>query len=106
MEPERRRAPRVDVNLPARWEGVLTQQEATVTSLSKNGCFLLTAGEVESKELIRIEIKLPDNKCMYFWGEVVDAANEIGFALRFTSWNEEDETLLRSFLVSMLSKTK
>jgi hypothetical protein len=106
MQNERRRAPRVNVNLPARWEGVLTQQEASVTSLSKSGCFLLTGGEVEPKELIRLEIQMPDGEYIYFWGEVVDAANEIGFALRFTSWTDEDEDKLGRFLVSEMSKTK
>jgi len=106
MKNERRNAPRVNVNLPARWEGVLTQQEANVTSLSKNGCFLLTGGEVQPKELIRLEIKLPEGDCIYFWGEVVDAANEIGFALRFTSWTDEDEVRLRSFLQTEMAKPK
>lgn len=106
MQKERRHAPRINVNLPARWEGVLTQQEASVTSLSKNGCFLLTGGEVEPKELIRLEIKLPDGDYIYFWGEVVDPANEIGFALRFTSWTDEDEDRLRRFLLTAAAKTK
>lgn len=106
MKDERRRAPRVNVNLPARWEGVLAPQEANVTNLSKNGCFLLTGGEVEPKELIRLEIMLPDNERVYFWGEVVDAANEIGFALRFTSWTDEDEAALGRFLAKEIRKTK
>jgi PilZ domain-containing protein len=99
MGNERRRAARAKVNLPARWEGVLTQQDATVTSLSKNGCFLLTGGVVEPKELIRLEIELPEGEPIYFWAEVVEAADEIGFAARFTSMTDDDEARLNSLLI-------
>ena len=47
---ERRRAPRLNVNLPVRWEGVLMQQSATVTSLSESGCFILSGGKVELRK--------------------------------------------------------
>jgi hypothetical protein len=99
MGNERRRAPRAKVNLPARWEGVLTQQDATVTSLSKNGCFMLTGGAVEPKELIRLEIELPEGEPIYFWAEVVEAADEIGFAARFTSMTDDDEARLNSLIM-------
>ncbi|MEP6636973.1 MAG: PilZ domain-containing protein [Acidobacteriota bacterium] len=91
---ERRKAPRVKVNLPVRWEGVLTQQTATVTSLSESGCFVLTGGKVEPKELIRLEIELPDGDPVYFWSEVVDEAFDIGFAVRFTSASDEEKVRL------------
>lgn len=86
------------MNLPVRWEGVLTQQTATVTSLSNNGCFVLTGGKVEHKELIRLEIELPDGKQISFWSEVVDEAFDIGFAARFTSGDDEDQKLLAQFI--------
>ncbi len=98
MANERRRNPRVKVNLPARWEGVFTQQEASVTDLSNKGCFVLTGGKVEPKELIRLEIQLPEQDPIYFWAEVVDTAFEIGFAVRFTSMDEPDQTRLRQFI--------
>jgi hypothetical protein len=102
---ERRRAPRVKVDLPARWEGVLNQEQAQVTDLSITGCFVLTGGRVEGKELVRLEIDLPDQDPLYFWAEVVDAAYEIGFAVRFTAMEEEDEKRLSDFINSELKKT-
>ena len=98
MENERRRAPRAKVNLLARWEGVLTQQEANVTNLSKSGCFVLSGGKVEPKELIRLELMLPNESPIYLWAEVVEEANEIGFAVRFTSIEDEDHPRLEKFL--------
>ena len=95
---ERRRAARAKVNLPARWEGVLSQEDASVTNLSVNGCFLLSGGSVETKELIRLEITLPNDDHIYPWAEVVDAAGEIGFAVRFTMMEDDEQERLTRFI--------
>jgi len=105
MRHDRRSAPRVDSNLTARWEGVAAQHTATVTSLSVNGCFILTGGTVEPKELVRLEIDLPGGEPIYLWAEVVEAATEIGFSVRFTSTSEEDQARLESFVTSALDNT-
>ena len=98
MEIERRSAPRARVKLPARWEGVLSRENGTITDLSRNGCFVLTGGKVEVKELVWLEIQLPDNQPVHFWAEVVNEASEIGFALKFNSSSPEDEATLAKFL--------
>jgi PilZ domain-containing protein len=104
MTIERRQAPRLTVNLPVRWEGVLTQQSATITSLSETGCFVLSGGKVEPKELIRLEIELPEDGPVYFWSEVVDEAYEIGFAARFTMGDEDDSKRLNDFIERELAR--
>ena len=86
------------VNLPARWEGVLSRENATVTDLSRSGCFVLTGGKVEVKELVWLEIQLTEMQVVNFWAEVVDSASEIGFALKFNSSSPEDEATLAGFL--------
>ena len=98
MEKERRSAPRVRVKLPARWEGVVSRNNATVTDLSRSGCFLLTGGQVEVKELVWLEINLTDQQIVNFWTEVVNEASEIGFAVKFNSSSPEDEAALADFL--------
>ena len=98
MERDRRSAPRARVKLPARWEGVVSREDATVTDLSRSGCFVLTGGKVEVKELVWVEIQLTDNQAVNFWAEVVDQASEIGFALKFNSSSPEDENALAKFL--------
>jgi hypothetical protein len=95
---ERRSSPRVRVNLPARWEGVLSRENATVTDLSRSGCFILTGGKVEVKELVWLEIRLTETQAVNFWAEVVDQASDIGFALKFNSSSPEDEAALAKFL--------
>ena len=98
MERERRSAPRARVKLAARWEGVLSRENATVTDISRSGCFLLTGGKVEPKELVWVEIQLTDKHAVNFWAEVVNEASEIGFALKFNSSSPEDEAALAAFL--------
>jgi len=102
----------VKVNLPAHWEGVLEGQEGTITSLSTSGCFVLTGGTVEPRELIRLEMLLDDNRremdpedksLIRLWAEVVDAAYEIGFAAQFIGVEEEDTLRLAAFVLTALS---
>ena len=98
MEQERRTAPRARVKLAARWEGVLSRENGTVTDLSRSGCFVLAGGKVEVKELVWLEINLTNEQTVNFWAEVVDAASEIGFALKFNSSSPEDEATLARYL--------
>lgn len=101
MEKDRRSAPRARVNLPARWEGALSRENATITDLSRNGCFVLTGGKVELKELVWLEIHLTNLQKVNFWGEVVNESSEIGFAVRFNSSSPEDAAALAKFLESI-----
>ena len=109
MERDRRSAPRARVKLPARWEGVLSRETATVTDLSRSGCFVLTGGKVDVKELVWLEIQLTNQQTVNFWAEVVDSASEIGFALKFNSSSPEDEEALARYLEAIFqgqAKTK
>jgi len=62
---------------------------------------VLSGGKVEVKELVWLEIQLPDQDAIHFWAEVVNQASEIGFALRFNSGSTEDEENLAKFLDSV-----
>jgi hypothetical protein len=99
---ERRKAPRANVNLAARWEGDSSLEEARVTNLSETGCFVLSGGKTEARELIRLEITFPDESEIYPWAEVIEEANEIGFAVRFNSMEDEELERLREFLKQAL----
>ncbi|HVI71331.1 MAG TPA: PilZ domain-containing protein [Pyrinomonadaceae bacterium] len=106
MEKERRSAPRARVKLAARWEGVVSRENATVTDLSRSGCFVLSGGKVEVKELVWLEIHLTDQQTVNFWAEVVDQASEIGFALKFNSTSPEDEATLAKYLEKIFQGKK
>jgi len=103
MKYDRRKSPRIDVHLPATWEGAFERCDATITSLSVNGCFVLSGGRVDPRELVRLEIQLPNDEPVYVWGEVVEHAYEIGFAARFTSGGEDaDQARLLRFITDTL----
>ncbi|MCU1268650.1 MAG: hypothetical protein JWM21_4968 [Acidobacteria bacterium] len=103
MQYDRRNSQRVEVTLSTTWEGVLERNEATITSLSLNGCFVLSGGRVQPKELLRLEIQLPEGGPVKVWAEVVDQDYEIGFAARFTSPSEdEDQQRLLQFISEAL----
>src|SRR5262249_33839299 len=104
MQDERRRAPRVNVDIPARWEGVLTQQQAQITSLSVSGCFVLSGGKVEPMRVERLEILLLNQEPMYLFFVKEKTAYEIGFAVRFTATDDADEERLSKFIEGELSK--
>jgi len=104
---ERRRAKRVNVDLPTRWEGATMLHQGTISSLSQTGCFLLTGGQVEPKELVRVEVMLPDNEePLSLWGEVVEAAYEIGFAVRFNPLNDDQHKRLVRFVDKKISEAR
>jgi PilZ domain len=102
MDHERRKAPRVRVKLPARWEGALHQETATITDLSTSGCFVLSGGAVELKELIWLEIQIPGGPVQY-WAEVINAAYEIGFGVKFNSSSGGDEARLAGYVDGVLA---
>ena len=106
MEKDRRSAPRARVKLSVRWEGVLSRENATITDLSRNGCFVLTGGTVEAKELVWLEIQLTEHQKVNFWGEVVNQASEIGFAVKFNSSSPEDAEALAKFLEGIFQGQK
>jgi hypothetical protein len=103
---ERRRAKRVNVTIPTRWEGATMQHEGTISSLSRTGCFLLTGGKVEAKELVRVEVQIPNEEPLVLWGEVVDEAYEIGFAVKFNPLDDEEHKRLVRFVNKKLTESR
>ena len=101
MERDRRGAPRVRVNLSARWEGALSSENATITDISRTGCFVLSGGRVQVRELIWLQIELPSRRLLHFWAEVVDEASEIGFAVKFNSSAQEDQESLANYIAEV-----
>ena len=79
---------------------------ATVTSISMNGCFVLSGGIVELRELIRLTIALSDDVHIFPWAVVVEQAPEIGFAVKFSPMDEPDKEHLKQFMDIALGETE
>ena len=91
---EKRTAERVELNLDARWEGVLAQCAGTVVDLSTSGCFILTSDLVMAEELIRLDVDLPTGGAIHLWGEVVYKISEMGFGIRFAGLSTADRAMI------------
>jgi hypothetical protein len=63
---------------------------------------VLSGGKVNPKELVRLEIMFPDDEPIYLWAEVVEEADEIGFAMQFTSVEVADQVRLARFIQQRL----
>lgn len=79
------------MQLEARWEGDAGLCDGQVSDISLGGCFILTDGRVKEKELVRIEVDLPNGDRLNLWGKVVEYSPEIGFSLCFTGLSARDE---------------
>jgi hypothetical protein len=88
---ERRRHERVSTYLKVRWEGLLGCHEGTVSDISAGGCFILTESHSTLRELIRLELELHTGVWVKIWGEVTNQFPGVGFGVRYTEVDEEDE---------------
>jgi PilZ domain-containing protein len=94
---ERRKAERVRLDLPARWQSLLTQGSGSVCDLSATGGFLLTGGDVRPGELIRLEVDF-GNHPVFLWGQVIYQIAEMGFSLRFIFHEENEQRALADLI--------
>src|SRR5215210_4549405 len=99
---ERRRHERINIYLKARWEGQLGFYEGTLSDISAGGCFILSESPTTLRELIRLEIELHTGEWVKVWGEVTNQFPGVGFGVRYTELDEENEG---SFALS-LGQTK
>ena len=93
IEPlERRQHERLQIYLRVRWEGLLGSYEGTVSDISAGGCFVLGESKTTLRELIRLEVELHDGEWVKVWGEVTNHFPGVGFGVRYTEVDDEDES--------------
>jgi len=92
IEPiERRRHERINIYLRVRWEGLFGCYEGTLSDISAGGCFILSEKQATMRELIRLEVELHDGEWVKVWGEVTNQFPGVGFGVRYTEVDGEDE---------------
>jgi hypothetical protein len=95
VEPiERRRHERINIYLKARWEGLVGCYEGTLSDISAGGCFILSESQTALRELIRLEIELHTGEWVKVWGEVTNQFAGVGFGVRYTEFDEEEESTI------------
>jgi PilZ domain len=92
VEPiERRQHERIQIYLRVRWEGLFGCYEGTLSDISAGGCFILSEQTTMLRELIRLEVELHDGEWVKVWGEVTNQFPGVGFGVRYTEVDGEDE---------------
>lgn len=92
IEPiERRQHERLNIYLRVRWEGLFGSYEGTLSDISAGGCFILSEKQTSLRELIRLEVELHDGEWLKVWGEVTNQFPGVGFGVRYTELDGEDE---------------
>ena len=103
IEPiERRRHERINIYLRVKWEGLLGRYDGTLSDMSAGGCFIISENQTTLRELLRLEIELHTGEWVKVWGEVTNQFPGVGFGVRYTEFDEENEG---SFVLS-LEQTK
>jgi hypothetical protein len=93
VEPtERRQHERINAYLRVRWEGLLGCHEGTVSDISAGGCFVLSESPTTLRELVRLEMELHTGAWVKIWAEVTNQFPGVGFGVRYTEVDEEDES--------------
>ena len=80
---ERRKHERQTVSIDVEWETSEDRHTGTVSDLSVAGCFVLSSGDVNPGEIVKLFLPLGDGMKVQVLGEVCNQAYEIGFALNF-----------------------
>lgn len=92
IEPiERRQHERLTIYLRVRWEGLFGCYDGTLSDISVGGCFILSERQTTLRELIRLEVELHDGEWVKVWGEVTNQFPGVGFGVRYTEVDGEDE---------------
>lgn len=99
---ERRGTNRFPISIDIEWETTGTRQPGTISDVSFDGCFILSSGEVEDNDAVRIFVPLADGMKVQFTGRIANHVFEIGFGVKF----EQLSAAQRDLLVKLVRQTE
>ncbi len=99
MTENRRKDERFQLRIPVRWDGMTGWHEARLEDISLGGCFVDTAGRVELKQVISLDILLPSGTWLPLKGEVTSYQPGIGFGIAFSFLTEDEVEVLRKLIL-------
>jgi hypothetical protein len=95
---ERRTSKRYSVNVDAEWEHSSGRHTGTVSDISENGCFVLSSGDVNDGDAVKLFLPMGDGMKVQFEGEIKNHVYEIGFAVKFINMSDAQRGVLANFL--------
>ena len=91
---ERRGTNRYPVEVSVEWEGSKGRASGSISDVSLDGCFVLSSGDVNDGEHVRIFVPLADGMKVEFGGKVANHVFEIGFGVKFDQLSASQRDLL------------
>lgn len=91
---DRRASVRFAVEMDIEWEGSNGRQPGTLSDVSFDGCFVLSSGDIEDGDAVKIFVPLADGMKVQFDGKVANHVFEIGFGVRFGQLSAAQRDLL------------
>jgi hypothetical protein len=95
---DRRTVPRYPISVDVEWEGASPRKVGTLSDISTNGCFVLTAGPVDDGELVRLFLPLSDGMKVQVLAVVANHVMEIGFGAKFFDVSPAQHEFITSFV--------
>jgi hypothetical protein len=95
---DRRSARRFTINIDVEWENHNGRRSGSLSDISEEGCFVLSAVDVSDGELVKVFIPLSDGMQVEFLGQVANFVYEIGFAVHFLSLSDAQREFLSNFV--------
>lgn len=91
---ERRSSNRYPVEMDVEWEGAHGRQPGTLSDVSLDGCFVLSSGDIDDGDPVKVFVPLADGMKVQFDGKVANHVFEIGFGVRFGQLSAAQRDLL------------
>lgn len=101
--PDRRRHTRLGLQLDVTWGDSLVRKPGLMSDLSPTGCFILSSGDVEDGDQVRIDIPLNTGGTLSLWGEIANHVRDIGFGVRFVALTDAQRDYLERFIDTLRS---
>ena len=91
----------VTVSLDVVWEGSSEKQDARMSEISMDGCFIDSRVAGRSLcDIVEFKVHLPDGPWVSLEGELVNEDYPIGFGLRFKGLTDGDKRLLGQVVIA------
>ena len=91
---ERRDSNRYPVEIDVQWESTGGRQPGSISDVSLDGCFVLSSGDVNDGDDVKIFVPLADGMKVQFDAKVANHVYEIGFGVKFAQLSVAQHELL------------
>ncbi len=91
---DRRTSERYKVTIDIDWESESGRQPGTLSDISVNGCFVLSNGNVNDGETIKLFFPIGEDMLYDVSGVVENHVPDIGFALKFNNLTTVQQALI------------